>query len=140
MSATHRRQHLQTNSKSRARMLLETLRIGLGVLTCSATVALAAEPATQSAAKSSAPPPGVETFDTAEQAGAALIDAAATFDEKRLVNLVGERDRDVILTGDADHDRKRAKEFTTEAAKKNHVAVDAKSGTRATVIVGDEDW
>jgi hypothetical protein len=125
----------------RARTLLKALRIGLGVLACSAVAALAAEsPAVGSSPKSSAPPPGVATFDTAEQAGVALINAAATFDETRLINLFGESGRDVIFTGDPEHDRQRAKEFTAEAAKKNHVAVDPKSGTRATVFVGDEDW
>ena len=54
-------------------MLLEALLVGLGVLACSAAAALAAEsPATASSATASAPP-GVETFDTAEQAAAALI-------------------------------------------------------------------
>ncbi len=138
MSATPRRQQLQINSMRRARMLLEALRIGLGVLVCSAAAAFAAEsPATASTASA---PPGVETFDTAEQAAAALIDAAARFDEKRLVNLFGENDKDVIFTGDVEHDRQRARDFTAQALKKNHVAVDPKSGTRATVFVGDEDW
>jgi hypothetical protein len=141
MSAARRRQQLHTNSKPRAHTLLDVLRIALGALVCTAAAALAAEsPAADSSGKSSAPPPGVETFDTAQQAGAALISAAATFDETRLINLVGERGRDVMFTGDLEHDRQRAKEFTAQAAEKNHVEVDPKSGTRATVFVGDEDW
>ena len=127
-------------TQSQTRPLLRALRFGLGVFVFSAAAAVAAEsPATGSSATASAPP-GVETFATAEQAGAALIDAAARFDEKRLINLVGESNKDVIFTGDVEHDRQRARDFTAEATKKNRVAVDPKSGTRATVIVGDEDW
>jgi hypothetical protein len=116
--------------------LLDVLRIALAALACSAATALAAE----SPVSSSAPPPGVETFATAQQAGEALISAAATFDETRLTNLVGERGRDVMFTGDDEHDRQRAKDFSAQAARKNHVAIDPKSGTRAIVYVGDDDW
>jgi hypothetical protein len=117
------------------------LRIVLGALVFFAAAALAAEsPAAGSSAKSSGPPPGVETFDTPQQAGAALINAAATFDQTRLINLVGQSGRDVMLTGDLEHDRERAKAFAAQAAEKNHVDIDPKSGTRATVFVGDEDW
>jgi Protein of unknown function (DUF2950) len=137
MSAARWRQQLHRDSKPRTRALLDVLRSSLGVLVCSAAAALAAEPP---ATKSAEPPPGVETFDTAQQAGAALIDAAATFDETRLTNLVGQSGRDVILTGDREHDRQRAADFTAQAAEKNRVEVDPKSGTRATVFVGDEDW
>jgi len=141
MSATRRRQQLHTLSKPLAHTLFSALRIALGALACFAAAALAAEsPAAGSSARSSAPPPGVETFDTAEQAGAALIDAAATFDQTRLANLVGPGGRDVILTGDLEHDRERAKDFTARAAEKNQVVVDPKSGTRAIVFVGEEDW
>ena len=107
-------------------------RLALGALVCFATAAFAAE--------SPAPPAGVETFDTPTQAASALIDAAAKFDQTRLVNLVGQSGRDVILTGDLEHDRQRAKDFTAQAAKKNSVVVDPKSGARATLFVGDEDW
>jgi hypothetical protein len=141
MSSTRRRQPSHTNANPRARTLLDVLRIGLGALVCSAAAALAAEsPAAGSAAKTSAPPPGVETFDTAEQAGEALISAAAAFDQKRLINLFGQDGRDVIFTGDLEHDRQRATDFTAQAAKKKHVTVDPKSGTSATVFVGAEDW
>jgi hypothetical protein len=126
---------------TQSKPLGHSLRIALVALVCCAAAARAAEsPTAGSSAQSSAPPPGVETFDTAQQAGAALIEAAATFDQTRLINLVGPSGRDVILTGDLEHDRQRAKEFTAQAAQKNHVAVDAKSGARATVFVGDEDW
>jgi hypothetical protein len=107
-----------TQSKPLGRTLLDVLRIALGALVCFAAAALSAEsPAAGSSARSSAPPPGVETFDTPQQASAALIDAAAIFDQTRLINLVGQSGRDVLLTGDLEHDRQRAKDF-----------------------VGDEDW
>lgn len=91
-------------------------------------------------ANASTPPAGVETFDTPQQAGQALIESAASFDLERLVNLVGESGRDLIVTGDVEHDRLRAKDFSAQAVRKNQVAIDPKSGTRAVVFVGDHDW
>jgi DUF2950 family protein len=141
MSALCWRQRVPNQSKPLGHTLLDVLRIALGALVCSAAAALAAEsPAAGASAKSSAPPPGVQTFDTPQQASASLIDAAAVFDQTRLINLVGQSGRDVLLTGDLEHDRQRAKDFTAQAAKKNHVVVEPKSGARATLFVGDEDW
>src|SRR5262249_18321369 len=137
MSAAVRRQQVHRQSKPSAHTMLDVLRIALGTLVCVAAGALAAE---APAAKSPAPPSGVETFDTPQQAGAALINAAATFAETRPTNLVGQSGRAVILTGDGENDRQRAAEFTKQAAKKNHVDIDPKSGTRATVFVGEQDW
>jgi hypothetical protein len=141
MSAACRRQQVLTQSRSLGHTLLDVLRIALGALVCFASAALAAEsPAAGSSARSSAPPPDVETFDSPQRASAALIDAAAVFDQTRLINLVGQSGRDVLLTGDLEHDRQRAKDFTAQAAKKTSVVVEPKSGTRATIFVGDEDW
>jgi hypothetical protein len=140
MSAACRRQQVLTQSKSLGHTLLDVLRIALGALVCFASAALAAEsPAAGSSARSSAPP-DVETFDSPQRASAALIDAAAVFDQTRLINLVGQSGRDVLLTGDLENDRQRAKDFTAQAAKKNHVVVEPKSGARATLFIGDEDW
>src|SRR4029453_13932023 len=141
MSAACRRQHVLTQSKPLGQTLLDVLRIALGALVCFAAAALAAaSPPAGSSAKSSPPPPGVETFDTPQQASAALIDAAAIFDQTRLINLVGQSGRDVLLTGDLEPHRQRAKDFTAQAAKKNYVVVEPKSGARANIFVGDEDW
>jgi hypothetical protein len=141
MRAACRRQQVHTQSKPLRHTLFAMLRIALGALVCFASAALAAEySATGSSAQSSAPPPGIETFDSPQQASAALIDAAAAFDQTRLINLVGQSGRDVLLTGDIEHDRQRAKDFTAQAAKKNSVVVEPKSGARATIFVGDADW
>ena len=141
MSPACRRQQVRTQSMPAGHALLEVMRAVLSALVCFATAVLAAEsPASASSAKSPAPPPGIETFDTPQQAGAALIAAAATFDPMRLISLVGQSGKDVILTGDLEHDRQRAQDFTAQAAKKNYVEIDSKSGARAIVYVGDEDW
>jgi len=120
------------NAAHRIRHTLSYVYMLVAVACIAAAPLVAAE-------NTSAPPAGVELFDSAQQAAAALIDAAEKFDQARLVKLVGESGRDVILTGDVEHDRQRAKDFTAQAASKNHVEV-SKSGTRATVYVGDQDW
>ena len=46
---------------------------------------------------------------------------------------------DVVFSGEFAQDRKRAADFAAEAREKTRVAV-RKSGTRAFVLVGNEDW
>jgi hypothetical protein len=47
---------------------------------------------------------------------------------------------EVVFTGEFAQDRKRAADFAAEAREKTKVSVDRKSGTRAFVLVGNEDW
>lgn len=138
MRSVHGRQHLLADATALVFTRFNTLCVVLGALMCA--TALAAESPTASATLPSAPPPGVATFETAQQAATALIKAAETFDEARLISLVGQSGKDVIFTGDREHDLQRAADFTKQAVESNHVVVDEKSGNRATVFVGDENW
>ncbi|MGA8742086.1 MAG: DUF2950 domain-containing protein [Terracidiphilus sp.] len=109
---------------------------------------LAQQPANQA---SSAPPasasPGSapqaahgKVFDTPQQAANALIDAAAKFDETALVDIFGPEGEDVVFTGELPQDRQRASDFAAEAHEKTSVSVESKSGNRAFVLVGNEQW
>jgi len=79
-------------------------------------------------------------FGTPQAAAAALIDAAGTFDVPKLTHIFGPHLEDVIFSGEYAQDRKHAADFVTQAREKNSVSVDPKTGTRAFLIVGDEEW
>ena len=98
-------------------------------------------PPAQTPAATAAPHPVEgETFATPQQAADALIAAAGTFDEAALAKIFGPNGKKVVFTGEAAQDRERALGFAAEAKEKTNVAVDPKTGTRAFIIVGDEDW
>ena len=79
-------------------------------------------------------------FDTPQQGADALIEAAGKFDEGTLAEIFGPGGEDIAFTGEVAQDRKHAADFAAEAAEKKSVSVDPKSGNRAFVLVGNEDW
>jgi hypothetical protein len=81
-----------------------------------------------------------ETFATPQQAADALIAAAGAFDEAALAKIFGPNGKKIIFTGETAQDRERALGFAVEAKEKTAVSVDPKTGTRAFLIVGNEDW
>jgi hypothetical protein len=81
-----------------------------------------------------------ETFATPQQAADALIAAAGTFDEAALAKIFGPNGKKIIFTGETAQDRQRALGFAVEAKEKMTVSVDSKTGKRAFIIVGDENW
>jgi hypothetical protein len=83
---------------------------------------------------------GVRSFDTPQQAAAALIAAAEKFEVNELIAIFGPGGDDVVLTGEFPQDRQRAQEFAAEAREKMTVSVDPKNANRAFVIVGQENW
>ena len=87
-----------------------------------------------------AAPPSVKTFDSPQRAADALVAAAETFDTQTLAQLFGPAFKEIVLTGEAGQDRQRATEFATKAREKMSVSVDSRSGARAFVLVGDDDW
>ena len=115
------------------------------VLSASAVSALSAEPESTTAAKASpaAPAPSAsaaQTFDTPQQAADAMVAAAEKFDVQALIHLVGRDGEDLVLTGEYAQDRERAKAFAAEARTKMQVSVDAKTGNRALLLVGNTNW
>ena len=83
---------------------------------------------------------GTKTFETPEQAADALIAAAEKFDVGVLHEIFGPSGDDIYLTGEYPQDRQRALDFAAEAREKQNVSVDPKTGNRAFLIVGDENW
>ena len=84
----------------------------------------------------------VETrsFDTPQRAADALIDAAEKFDVSALLQIFGPGGEDIVLSGEYAQDQQHAANFVAEAREKKSVSVDPKSGNRAFLLVGDEDW
>jgi hypothetical protein len=80
------------------------------------------------------------TFDTPQQAADKLIDAADKFDEASLLRIFGTGGEDIVFTGELAQDRKHAADFVTQAREKKSVSVDPKTGNRAFLLVGNEDW
>jgi hypothetical protein len=110
---------------------------------CACTPVLLA--AQQTAAKtaqaaSAVPAAGAMSFDTPQQAVDALVDAAGKFDEAALIQIFGPDGKGIIFSGEIPQDRKRAADFAAEAQEKTSISVDPKSGNRAFVLVGNEDW
>ncbi len=83
---------------------------------------------------------GAKAFGTPQQAADALVDAAEKFDERALMDIFGPGNEDIFLSGEYPQDRKRAVDFAAEAHEKKSVSVDQKTGNRAFLLVGNEDW
>lgn len=103
----------------------------------SLVMAQSARPAPAAATVS---PNGARLFDTPQQAADALVDAAEKFDQHDLTQIFGPQADAVIFTGEYAQDRKHALDFAAEAREKESVSVDSKTGRRAFVLVGNEDW
>lgn len=80
------------------------------------------------------------SFDTPQQAADVLVEAAEKFDVAALINIFGPGGEDIIFSGEPVQDRQHAADFVAEAHEKKSVSVDSKSGTRAFLLVGKEDW
>jgi Protein of unknown function (DUF2950) len=101
------------------------------------------------AQQSSTPKPAVATvvpaagpkgFDTAQQATDALVGAASKFDEGALTQIFGSDGDDIVFSGEYPQDRQHAVNFAAEAREKQSVSIDPKSGNRAFLLVGNENW
>jgi Protein of unknown function (DUF2950) len=78
-------------------------------------------------------------FASAQEAAEALINAAESYDEAALSEVLGPDSYDIIHTGEPARDSEKAKEFAGLARAKMAVNLD-QTKTRATLIVGEEDW
>ena len=105
----------------------------------SATQAPAAA-ATAATSGAAAPASKAMTFSTPELAAKALVDAADQFDTPTLIKIFGPEGDDIVFSGEVAQDRQRATDFAAEAHEKMTVSVDPKSGKRAFVLVGNEEW
>jgi hypothetical protein len=81
----------------------------------------------------------IRTFDNPQQAARALIDAADRFDVRELEHLFGASNKSVALSGEPAQDRKRVKDFVAAARENERVSVD-RTGSRAYLLIGNENW
>src|SRR3954466_2778106 len=80
-----------------------------------------------------------KAFATPQQAADELINAAEKYDEAALTAILGPDSYDIIHTGEPARDSEKAKEFAAQARAKMSLQENA-TKTRATLIVGEEDW
>jgi hypothetical protein len=92
------------------------------------------------ATKVSANGGGTQRFGTPQEAVDALVDAAGKFDQAALIHIFGPDGDDIIFSGEIARDRQRALDFAAEANKKKSISIEPRSGNRAFLLVGDEDW
>jgi hypothetical protein len=117
------------------------LRISL-ILALSGAAATLSVEATQSgnASPSASPVAQQKTFATPQEAAAALVQAAATFDLPALEQILGAASEDLLESEDPVSDKNKAMEFAAKAQQKMEVKIDPKKAGRATVLVGDDGW
>jgi Protein of unknown function (DUF2950) len=130
-----------------ARTMLPVMLWAMGALTGAVlAVSTAAEPnpatkpSTAAAASASSSVGAPATFDSAEKAADALVDAAEKFDVPTLIKILGKQGEDLFLTDEYPVDRTSAQDFAAQARKKKQIATDPQSGNRAFLLVGEEDW
>ena len=117
--------------------------VGVVAWVClSAPVFLAAQQAkaTKVQAAGTAGIEGAKGFDTPQQAADALVDAAGKFDEIELMQMFVPDGDEIVFTGEIGHDRQLALDFAAKAKEKKSISLDPRSGNRAFLLVGDEDW
>jgi hypothetical protein len=112
----------------------------LSVLVCALTLLVAQQPAAKKDAATSAPSWSATAFDTPQQAADALVEAADKFDVVALSRIFGPGAEGVVFSGEYAQDRKHAADFAAEAREKKSVSIDSKTGNRAFLLVGNEDW
>jgi hypothetical protein len=93
-----------------------------------------------SAAPQTAPKIVQKGFTTPEKAAEAVIEAAESFQQSALLEILGPDSRDLVASGDAVEDKNRAQAFASLARQKHSVAVDPKNPARAELSVGNDDW
>lgn len=94
----------------------------------------------KAAAATSGSPAVPKSFNTPQDAAAALIAAAEKFDVPELTAIFGPGGVSVVLTGEPPQDRQRAAAFAAEAREKQSVSLEPRNGNRAFVVVGNENW
>jgi Protein of unknown function (DUF2950) len=108
---------------------------------CTSVVSLAQPTAVKKASTATtATTAGARRFASPQQAADVLIDAAEKFDVIELAEIFGPDGEDVVFSGEFAQDRQHAANFVAEAREKKSVSVDRKSGNRAFLLVGNEDW
>jgi hypothetical protein len=81
-----------------------------------------------------------KAFATPEEAVEALIQAAGQYDVPALLEIFGVDARNLIATEDPVADKNHAAAFAALARTKKAIIPDPKNSSRATVVVGNDEW
>jgi hypothetical protein len=86
--------------------------------------------------------PGIQprTFESAEAAAGALIDAASKNDTGELTAILGSTAQDILTSGNTNQDREERLEFSKLAAAKYLVEHSSIDSAAAVVLVGNDEW
>jgi hypothetical protein len=106
---------------------------------CSLGVAAHAASPTKPDAPATSQPKQKE-FDSPKQAADALIQVAANFDVAVAKEILGPDGEDLVSSEDPVQDKNRAAEFAAKAKEKNSIELDKKNPSRATLLVGNDDF
>jgi hypothetical protein len=128
--------------RSEPRKRLVRLKFAFGVCIVSFVGVCAAQQTVPAKVDVHATPPSsaVRTFDSPEAAADALVKAADAYDEPALAKIFGPDGEEIVFTGEFVQDRQHALNFAKEAHEKMKVTKDPKTGNRAFLLVGNEDW
>ncbi|HQR47207.1 MAG TPA: DUF2950 domain-containing protein [Thermoanaerobaculia bacterium] len=123
-------------------MTSKLIRLSLVVALSLAVSAAAADEKKPEAGKKPAPAPAVKqrTFPSAQEAGTALIAAAASWDVPALTQILGPDGVKLVTGPDPVQDRNQAAEFAALARIRYAVIIDPAHHDSATLVVGDKDW
>ena len=114
----------------------KTLAGALFLLACMASVLLAAS----SKQESAAPAGNAKQFDEPKQAVDSLVQAAASFDQTALLEILGPDSADIINSEDSVQDKQRATDFAAKAKAKQEIVVAKDNPNHAIVTVGADDF
>jgi hypothetical protein len=114
--------------------------VACAFLSVSAVLAAQQSSAKKVSAATAAPVVGTTSFDNPQQAAEVLVSAAGEFNVVALERIFGPDNEDIVLTGEFAQDRQRAIDFAAQAHEKKSVSMDPKTGNRAFLLVGHEDW
>jgi len=119
---------------------MKPIAIGIASLLLAATAAVGGTTQRAATTRRATPAATVKTFDTPQQAAAALIAAADTFDVPALERLFGPSTKTVLLSDEPAQDRQRAAAFVEKAREKEGISIDPKNRARAILLVGNDNW
>jgi hypothetical protein len=119
---------------------MKPIAIGIASLLLATTAAIGGTTPRTATTRRAAPAVAVKTFNTPQQAAAALIVAAEKFDVPALERLFGPSTKTVLLSDEPAQDRQRAAEFVEKAREKKEVSIDPKNRNRALLLVGNDNW
>src|SRR5437899_13027108 len=118
-------------NSSRATLIVFGILLGAGLTS-------AATPTKEDSATSG--PVNQKEFASAKEAADALVQAAASFDQAALKEILGPDSDEIVSSEDPVQDKNRAVAFAEKAKQKSSIDIDKKKADHAILVVGKEDY